>query len=149
LRNRYNLKRAYVEVHERKTKEASTKSIKNLIERCPLQIHSILTENGSEFTYKLLPKNKKTEKTHPFDEVCKEHKIKHKLTKFKHPWTKGQVERFNKQLKDKTTKICRYSSRKEMEEAIQNWVVWYNEHCELKSIKRKTPNQFILNYSKI
>jgi len=134
---------AYVEIHERKTKEASASFLKNLIERCPLSIHRILTDNGSEFTYKLLPKNKQTKKLHLFDEVCNEHKIKHKLTKFKHPWTNGQVERFNKQMKDKTTKVCKYSSQKELKEGIQNWVSWYNEHCQLKSIKRKTPNQFV------
>jgi len=46
-------------------------------------------------------------------------------------------------MKDKTTKICKYSSLEELEEGIQNWVGWYNEHCQLKSIKRKTPNQFV------
>jgi transposase-like protein len=134
---------AYVEVYERKTKESSVNFLKNLIERCPLRIHRILTDNESEFTYKLLPKNRETKKTHPFDELCNEHKIKHKLTKFKHPWTNGQVERFNKQMKDKTTKVCKYSSQEELREGIQNWVDWYNEHCQLKSIKRKTPNQFV------
>ena len=29
----------------------------------------------------------------PFDRVCHCHGIEHRLTKVKHPWTNGQVER--------------------------------------------------------
>ena len=134
---------AYIEVHEKKTKEASRKFLKNLIENSPIKIHTILTDNGSEFTYQLLPEKKKTKKIHLFDQVCGENGIKHRLTKFKHPWTKGQVERLNKQMKDKTTKVCRYSSQEELRGALKKWLKWYNEECKLKAIKRKTPNQFI------
>ena len=134
---------AYVEIHKRKTKEASKEFLENLIKKYPIKIHRILTDNGSEFTYKLLPKNKQTKKTHPFDEVCERNNIKHKLTKFKHPWTNGQVERFNKQMKDKTTKVCRYRTQAELKQSIENWLNWYNNECKLKSIKGKTPNQFL------
>ncbi|MBU2461991.1 hypothetical protein KKH65_03835, partial [bacterium] len=42
-----------------------------------------------EFSFKALPKNKKTKKVHPFDTICKENKIQHRTIKFKHPWTNG------------------------------------------------------------
>jgi transposase InsO family protein len=39
---------------------------------------------------------------HMFDRICHEHEIEHRLTKPKHPWTNGQVERMNPTLKDAT-----------------------------------------------
>jgi transposase InsO family protein len=39
---------------------------------------------------------------HLFDRVCGEHCIEHRLTKPKHPWTNGQVERMNRTLKEAT-----------------------------------------------
>lgn len=137
---------AYVEIHERKTQEASAEFLQNLIKKCPFQIHRILTDNGAEFTYRLLPEEKKTLKIHPFDQICQAEEIKHKLIKFKHPWTNGQVERFNRQMKDKTTKICRYNSQQELKSGIERWVDWYNQHCQLKALKRITPNQFLQNH---
>ncbi|MCI2426802.1 integrase core domain-containing protein, partial [Candidatus Acetothermia bacterium] len=32
----------------------------------------------------------------PFQEICHQHKIKHRTIKFNHPWTNGMVERFNR-----------------------------------------------------
>jgi transposase-like protein len=59
------IKWAYVEIHERKTKEASASFLKNLIERCPLSIHRILRDNESEFTYKLLSKKQADKESTP------------------------------------------------------------------------------------
>jgi len=63
-------------------------------------MHTILTDNGAQFTDELLaehlrPKNK----THVFDETCENAGIRHKLTKFRHPWTNRQVEVFNRKIK--------------------------------------------------
>lgn len=136
----------YVEVHECKTIEASTAFLKNLIAKCPWKIHRILTDNGAEFTYRLLPKAKQTQKTHPFDLICEENVIKHKLIQFRHPWTNGQVERFNRELKNKTVKRCKYESQAALKAGLEEWVNWYNAECQLKTLKGKTPNQFILDY---
>jgi transposase-like protein len=137
---------AYVEIHEQKTKEASEAFLENLIKACPLKIHSILTDNGAEFTYEGLSEKYKTKKKHPFDAVCERAEIKHIRTKYRHPWTNGQVERFNGQLKSGTTKSCRYATQKEMEESIKKWVMWYNEECKLKSLRRLSPNEAIRKY---
>ena len=137
---------AYVEIHPQKTKEASREFLENLIKNCPLKIHRILTDNGAEFTYKAFFEKSQTTKKHPFDEVCERNQIKHKLIQFKHPWTNGQVERFNGQLKSGTTKTCRYATQKEMEDSIKKWVMWYNEECKLRSLNKLSPNQVIRKY---
>ncbi|ETR65191.1 MAG: transposase, partial [Candidatus Magnetoglobus multicellularis str. Araruama] len=95
-------KYAYTEIHENMKVSKSVSFLKNTINAFPYKIHRILTDNGIQFTYRLL-KNK-TDKIHKFDELCHKKNIIHKLTKFKHPWTNGQVEILNKTIKDNTVK---------------------------------------------
>jgi transposase InsO family protein len=65
-----------------------------LVAAAPYRVEIVLTHNGIQFAD--LPKNRSgpTAKLrgHPFDRVCREHGIEHRLTKPNHPWTNGQVE---------------------------------------------------------
>jgi transposase InsO family protein len=66
-----------------------------LITAVPYAIHTILPDNGIQFT------NRKKEIMAfmtPFDRVCRTHGIEHRVTKMKHPWTNGQVERMNRTI---------------------------------------------------
>jgi transposase-like protein len=86
-------KYSYVELHERMTKEIASDFLVNFIKDCPFKIHTILTDNGAQFTYKLLAEHlRPKDKVHLFDKTCTAHSIEHRLTKFRHPWTNGQVE---------------------------------------------------------
>ena len=40
---------------------------------------------------------------HAFDVACARDDIDHRLTKPKHPWTNGHVERMNRTIKDATS----------------------------------------------
>lgn len=73
---------AFILVGRRKTKETGARFLKTVIAFYPYQINYILTDNGFEFSYKALPKNRKTKKIHPFDKVCQQHKIQHHTIKF-------------------------------------------------------------------
>ena len=54
-------KYVYLEIHENKTIKTTAVFLENLIKDCPFEIHTILTDNGSQFTYKAMPnKTKKT-----------------------------------------------------------------------------------------
>ena len=59
-----------------------------------------------------LPKNRSGPtakfRGHPFDRLCREHGIEHRLTKPNHPWTNGQVKRMNRTIKDATVKPHHY-----------------------------------------
>jgi len=46
-----------------------------------------------------------------FDMRCHENGIEHRLTKIKHPWTNGQVERMNRTIKEATVKRYIRSTR--------------------------------------
>ena len=139
-------KYVYVELHPRMSHKESSAFLKNLIAHCPFRISKILTDNGAQFTYTLLaehlrPKNK----IHPFDRICKEHDIEHRLTKFKHPWTNGQVEVTNRILKQYTTKAYFYKDINELKHHMMTFVLYYNHQRKLKSLKYQTPFDRIIS----
>jgi transposase InsO family protein len=73
------------------------------VERFPLEVHTIVTDNGSEFTDRFAVDKKgkphdKPSSEHPFDRLCAARAITHRLTRPFRPQTNGMVERFNRRL---------------------------------------------------
>ncbi len=91
---------AYAKLYERQTADNALSFLKEVKEKFVFKIHTILTDNGAQFTYQHIIKTQRPKKYHGFDLLCKKYGIRHRLTKFRHPWTNGQVERFNRSLKD-------------------------------------------------
>jgi transposase InsO family protein len=91
----------FAEIYKEMTIKKSCTFLQKLIDNFPTRITHILTDNGAQFTYKLLAKHlqPKDSKLHKFDEICHNNGIEHRLTKFRSPWTNGQVEIMNKMLK--------------------------------------------------
>jgi transposase InsO family protein len=145
---------AFVWMVEKRSKDNSVKFLRMLIDFFPYPIHRILTDNGIEFTYRCLSPNKRPrykngkERPHPFTLACKRNKIKHKMTKFRHPWTNGQVERLNRRIKDQTIFKIRYPSYEALEEDLAHWQDQYNLKTKLKSIKKLTPYEKVVEYFK-
>jgi transposase InsO family protein len=138
-------KYVYVELHERMTQAAALSFLRNLIQDFPFIIHRLLTDNGSQFTYALLaerlrPKNKK----HPFDALCEDNGITHKLTQFRHPWTNGQVEVLNRVIKKHTTKTYHYDTVEQLKQHLMSFVLVYNFQRPLRALKHTTPYAKIL-----
>jgi len=52
--------------------------------------------------------------THMFAMRCRENGIEHRLTKIKHPWTNGQVERMNRTIKGATVKRYHYDGHEQL-----------------------------------
>lgn len=131
---------AYAELHERATRLLAREFLEHLIEAVPYQIHTILTDNGIQFA-----KRKGTEKYAiiPFDRVCLAHGIEHRLTKIKHPWTNGQVERMNRTLKEATVKKYYYQTREHLKTHMQSFLMAYNFARRLKTLKGLTPYEYI------
>ncbi len=135
---------AVVKIFKNQTIENSVIFLQEVIDSFPYKIHRILTDNGAQFTYQLLSKHLRPKSFHPFDLLCRKHFIKHKLTKFRHPWTNGQVERFNRTLKDGTIKKYHYNSVEQLEKHLQEFVIAYNFAKRLKSLRFKNPFEFII-----
>lgn len=138
-------KYAYVELHDNMTQETACAFLNNLIADCPFKIHRILTDNGAQFTYALLADHlKPKDKTHPFDKICQKNNIIHKLTQFKHPWTNGQVETFNKTLKNATVKTYHYDDVMQLKQHLMSYLLVHNYQKKLKALKFQTPYDFLL-----
>lgn len=133
----------FIMLGKRKNKETGARFLKATLAFFPYQINYILTDNGFEFSYKALPKGKKTKKIHPFDKICQKNKIQHRTIKFKHPWTNGMAERFNRTLKDQVLKKYLFSSIFEMDNKLIEFVNCYNFEKRLKSLNYKTPLQYL------
>lgn len=115
--------------------------LRNLIKIVPYKIHTILTDNGIQFT------NRKADKhawMHIFDRICHENNIEHRLTKISHPWTNGQVERMNRTLKEATVKRYYYDTHDKLKEHLYAFVNAYNFAKRLKTLKGLTPYEFII-----
>ena len=134
---------AYVMHGKKKTKETGAKFLKEVLQFYPYKINYILTDNGLEFSYKALPKTKKTKKIHPFDKICKENKIQHRTIKFKHHWANGMKESFNKKIKNKLLKRYRFHSIFEINDKLIDFVNEYNMNKRLRSLDNKTPMEYI------
>jgi transposase InsO family protein len=115
--------------------------LRNLIQAVPYKIHTILTDNGVQFT------NRESDRhawMHIFDRVCHEYKIEHRLTKVSHPWTNGQVERMNRTLKEATVKRYYYDTHTQLKQHLCDFVNAYNFAKRLKTLKGFTPYEFIV-----
>ena len=136
---------AFVELHERATRQAAADFLRRLTEAVPYKIHTLLTDNGIQFAE--LPKNRSGAtaryRMHMFDRVCREHGIEHRLTKPNHPWTNGQVERMNRTLKEATVRRYYYDTHDQLRSHLAAFVNAYNYAKRLKSLKGLTPFEHI------
>ena len=130
-------KLAFVRLEERANTDTASRFLQALIEAVPYRIHTVLTDNGVQFCD--APRNRSGPtarwRRHRFDRVCREHGIEHRLTKPNHPWTKGQVERINRTIKDATVERYHYDSREQLSTHLQLFVDAYNHARRLKTLK--------------
>jgi transposase InsO family protein len=140
-------KYVYAELYESMTSENAVLFLGNFLKHYVIKVTHILTDNGAQFTYKLLAPHlqPKDGKVHPFDALCQAHGIEHRLTKFHHPWTNGQVEVFNKTVKQATVKVFHYENLDALKVHLMAFLLYYNHQRPLKALKLKSPWQFIEN----
>ena len=81
--------------------------------------------------------------THMFDMRCRENGIEHRLTKIRHPWTNGQVERMNRTIKDATVKRYHYAGHSQFEAHLTDFINAYDYGKRLKTLKGLTPYEYI------
>ena len=97
----------YYKIYDAKTSANTENFMKECIQFFPFNITHVLTDNGLEFTNRLL-KSKKgyaCEKPSKLDIICDKNNIDHRCTKPFTPKTNGMVEKANDIIKNKTIKI--------------------------------------------
>ena len=116
-----------------------------MIAAVPYKIHTVLTDNGIQFTFPPRYADGPTARymTHMFDMRCQENGIEHRLTKIKHPWTNGQVERMNRTIKEATVQRYHYDRHDQLEAHLADFINAYNYARRLKTLKGLTPYEYI------
>jgi transposase InsO family protein len=99
---------AFVRLEKRAGKMEAAQFLRDLLQALPYRIHTVLTDNGIQFTTRALDSHAFA---HIFDRVCSENGIEHRLTKVRHPWTNGQVERMNRTIKVSVRPDCSAADR--------------------------------------
>ena len=141
---------AFVELHEKVARRTAGDFLRRLIAAVPYKVHTVLTDNGTHFT---TPGNTSSAApdikaaleagelvwAHAFEYACAQNDIDHRLTKPKHPWTNGQVERMNRTIKDATVKRYFYETHDQLRAHLQNFVDAYNFAKRLKTLRGLTP----------
>ena len=139
----------FAELHERATPRIAADFLRRLIEHVPYTIHTVLTDNGFQFTpphggwtvaeiQQRLAAHQPF-RAHAFDFACAQLRIEHRLTKFKHPWTNGQVERMNRTIKDATVRRFYYDTHESLRAHLATFLDAYNYAKRLKSLRGLTP----------
>ena len=145
---------AFVEMHQKVARRTAGDFLRRLIAAIPYKVHTVLTDNGTHFT---TPGNTSSAApdikaaleagelvwAHAFEYACAQNEIDHRLTKPKHPWTNGQVERMNRTIKDATVKRYFYETHDQLRTHLRDFVDAYNFARRLKTLRGLTPYEFI------
>jgi transposase InsO family protein len=147
-------KYAFVELHERASTRIAADFLRHLAAAVPYKIHTVLTDNGTHFTdprgatwnpaeIKDLIARGELFRAHAFEYACALSDIDHRLTKPRHPWTNGQVERMNRTLKEATVKRYFYETHEQLRLHLADFVTAYNFARRLTTLKGLTPYEYI------
>jgi transposase InsO family protein len=136
---------AFVRLVKKTGRASASVFLEALIAAVPYKIHTVLTDNGIQFTFPPRYADGPTARymTHMFDMRCQENDIEHRLTKIKHPWTNGQVERMNRTIKEATVQRYHYDRHDQLEAHLAEFINAYNYARRLKTLKGLTPYEFI------
>jgi len=136
---------AFVQLVTKTGRTSASAFLVALIEAVPYKIHTVLTDNGIQFTFppRYAEGPAPTYLTHMLDMRCQENGIEHRLTKIKHPWTNGQVERMNRTTKEATVKRSYYDSHAQLTAHLDDFINAYNDARRLKVLRGLTPYEYI------
>jgi len=145
---------AFVELHEKATRRVAGDFLRALAAAVPYKIHTVLTDNGTHFTepdgtgwtpedINQMRAEKVLFRCHSFELACADLDIEHRLTKPRHPWTNGQVERMNRTIKDATVKRFHYDNHDQLRQHLADFVAAYNFARRLKTLRGLTPYEDI------
>jgi transposase InsO family protein len=145
---------AFVELHEKATRRVAGSFLRALIAAVPYKVHTVLTDNGTHFTepggnawtpdeIKQMLARKQLFRAHSFELACAQNDVEHRLTKPRHPWTNGQVERMNRTLKEATVQRFHYATHDQLRAHLADFVAAYNFARRLKTLRGLTPYEAI------
>ena len=144
---------AFAQLHEKATRQVAGDFLRALIALVPYKVHTVLTDNGTHFTtpgnissaaplIKEAMERGEIFRAHSFELACAQNDIDHRLTKPRHPWTNGQVERMNRTLKDATVRRYYYDTHDQLRGHLGDFLTAYNFARRLKTLRGLTPYEY-------
>src|SRR4051812_19834397 len=145
---------AFAELHEKAPRRVAGDFLRALAAAVPYRIHTVLTDNGTHFTepsgdgwtpaeIKAMRAEGAPFRCHAFEAACADLDIEHRLTRPRHPWTNGQVERMNRPIKAATVKRFPSESHDQPPQPLADFVAAYNFARRLKPLRGLTPYEAI------
>jgi len=146
---------AFAHLVPKATRRTAADFLEALLATVPYRIHTVLTDNGTHFTtpgnvcsaaaeIRLSWQRGEVFRAHAFEAACARNEIDHRLTKPRHPWTNGQVERMNRTIKEATVQTYHYQTHSQLQTHMTTFLHAYNFAKRLKTLSGLTPYQHIL-----
>lgn len=145
----------YYKVYDAKTSDNTEDFMGECLSYFPFGITHVLTDNGLEFTNRLIRSKKGNlcQKPSKLDKICEASSIDHRLTKPMTPKTNGMVERVNGTIKRATILRVIYKDKLEMNRDLNRYLIFYmlyRRHGGLRrELKVKTPFNAIEKWYKL
>lgn len=139
----------YYKIYDNKTSENTDLFFDECMSFFPFIITHILTDNGCEFTNRLIRSKKGNLCIKPslLDLKCDANNIEHRCTKPSTPKTNGMVERANGTIKNNTILKFDYQNKIELNNDLIRFLIFYNllrRHGSLKKeLNVKTPMEAV------
>ncbi len=149
----------YLEVIPDRSADTVTAAWRRFLSAFGHPVHTVLTDNGSEFTDRFGDGSKaghaaRPTGRHAFDRLCAEHGIRHRLTRPYRPQTNGMAERFNRRIgeamgakpkvHDNSRHGTRFASHAERAIFLKDFVYAYNR-TRLRCLDYKAPLEVLTN----
>jgi transposase InsO family protein len=153
---------AHVEILPDRARATVAAAMERFLEAFGHPVHTVLTDNGAEFTDRFAKGDKlaaepKPSGQHPFDLLCTARGIRHRLTRPYTPQTNGLAERFNRRLseamhalpaaRDNSRHRTRFFSLEDRHDFLLRFVHDYNR-TRLRCLDYKAPLEALYNLTK-
>jgi transposase-like protein len=145
----------YMEILPDRRAATAAGFLARFLDTFPLEVHTILTDNGSEFTDRFAVDKKakphdRPSGQHPFDRACAARAITHRLTQPFRPQTNGMVERFNRRMGEHLSRMPqnraahhrRFLDHAERDAYLHTFVADYNR-TRLRCLDYQAPAELL------
>ncbi len=143
---------ASVELHEQATRRIAGDFLRALATAVPYKIQIVLTDNGTHFTdptgdgwtpedIKAMRAEKVPFRCHAFEGACADLDIEHRLTKPRHPWTNGQVERDEPDDQGSDRETLSYDSHDQLRQHLADFVAATTSHVASRPYAASPPTR--------
>ena len=137
----------FLRAYHRKGKEEAADFLIQALSFYPYRIHTVLTDNGSEFHMRGRQSyGRISTRGVLFEIICEMAGIDYRHTKVKHPWTNGMAERMVRTVKEHTIHLQSYESIEMMIIDVYNFQNVHNFQRRLKALSFKTPYEVTMEW---